>query len=135
MSWFYWMELSRTICYLRDITLQALNITSNATPFGMIVQERSLTRSEAGYRFGFNGQERDPSINQSYSYNSRIYDARLARWLSIDKLSNNFPNESNYNFVSNSPVLFKDIQGKYKVITTWREAKEQIKWLKKEKYQ
>jgi len=26
-------------------------------------------------------------------------------------------------------------KGKYKVITTWREAKEQIKWLKKEKYQ
>ncbi len=25
-------------------------------------------------------------------------------------------------------------KGKYKVITTWREAKEQLQWLKKEKY-
>jgi RHS repeat-associated protein len=44
----------------------------------------------AGYRFAFNGQENDNEIKgegNSISYEYRIHDARLGRFMSVDPLN------------------------------------------------
>ena len=54
--------------------------------------------------------EKDDEIKgtgNSYDFGSRMYDARVARWLSIDPMAFKYPNESPYNFGHNSPLFFK----------------------------
>lgn len=47
-------------------------------------------------------------IGNSLDFGERIYDSRLGRWLSIDKLANKYPNVSPYAFVRNSPIMKYD---------------------------
>jgi len=44
-----------------------------------------------------------------------MYDARVGRWLSGDKLGSVMPSNSLYSFVNNSPLFFKDIDGNIQV--------------------
>lgn len=47
----------------------------------------------------------------SYTTHFRQYDPRLGRWLSIDPLTSNFPNQSPYVSMDNSPIYFTDVNG------------------------
>lgn len=74
-----------------------------------------------GYRYGFNGKEKDDEIKgngNSYDYGARIYDPRLSRWMSVDKLHAKFPGESPYSFAGNSPIVLLDNDGNVKVKCT-----------------
>ena len=72
----------------------------------------------SGYRYGFNGKEKSDEItSDDYDYGARIYDGRLGRWLSLDPLQKKYPGESHYAFVSNSPILYKDVDGRDKIVT------------------
>jgi RHS repeat-associated protein len=51
-------------------------------------------------------------------FGARIMDVRLGRWLSVDPLQKKYPNESNYIFVSDNPILYKDADGRDKIVTT-----------------
>ena len=67
-----------------------------------------------GYRFGFNGMQRDDElkgIGNQLSTLYRIYDARLALWLSIDPEFIQFPEESPYIINQNNPVFNTDPNG------------------------
>ena len=71
---------------------------------------------QAGYRFGFNGQEMDNDIKgvgNSYSYIERNYDPRLGRFHSIDPFATAFPASSPYSFALNNPIYFIDQDGAY----------------------
>jgi RHS repeat-associated protein len=65
----------------------------------MIPQSRTGIRNvyavrENGYRFTFNGMEKDDEVKgvgNSLDFGARIYDSRLGRWLSVDPLSYKFP--------------------------------------------
>jgi uncharacterized protein RhaS with RHS repeats len=46
-----------------------------------------------------------------YDYGFRIYDPRIARFLSVDPLSDNFPELTPYQYASNNPIMFIDIDG------------------------
>jgi RHS repeat-associated protein len=73
---------------------------------------------DKGYRFGFNSMEKDNEINVnggSYDFGARIYDSRLGRWLSLDLLAKEFPNESGYIFAGNTPITLIDKKGYYKI--------------------
>ncbi len=70
--------------------------------------------SISGYRFAFQGKEKDDEIKgngDSYDFGARIYDPRLGRWLSIDPLGETTPQRSPYNGMGNNPVLMKDGNG------------------------
>ena len=41
-----------------------------------------------GYRFGFNCQEQEAALNDIYSFSNRIFDSRIAKFLSVDPLKN-----------------------------------------------
>jgi len=73
-----------------------------------------VARSYVGpeqYRYGFNGKEQDSENAGDYDYGFRIYDARLARFLSVDPLINKYPMLTPYQFASNCPISGVDQDG------------------------
>jgi len=87
---------------------------SDYYPFGFGMPGRSYDQGK--YRFGFNGKEHDDELKgegNSYDFGARIYDPRIARWLSVDPLFESYPYASPYVFALNSPVKFIDPDGQY----------------------
>lgn len=67
------------------------------------------------YRFGFNGMERDDEVKgqgNSYDFKFRIYDSRIAKFLSVDSIASSIPYYTTYQFAGNSPIKYKDFEGK-----------------------
>lgn len=67
------------------------------------------------YGYGFNGKDRQDEwsgAGNSYDFGARILDPRIGRWLSVDPLSGDFPNQSPFSFVYNNPLSFIDEDGK-----------------------
>ena len=72
-----------------------------------------------GYRFSFNGMEKDDEVKgvgNSLDFGARIYDSRLGRFLSLDPLKDEFRGYSNYSFSINNPILFIDKNGLYPIV-------------------
>jgi RHS repeat-associated protein len=69
---------------------------------------------QGGYRYGFNDKEKDDDVNGTgvtYDYGFRIYDARIARFLSVDPLTQSYPAWSPYPFAMNRPIDGIDMDG------------------------
>jgi RHS repeat-associated protein len=84
-------------------------------PYGMLIPERSWSSSE--YRYGYNGKENDneiKGIGNSLDYGARIYDSRVARFLSVDPLSITNPWNSPFTYAENDPINFIDLDGAQK---------------------
>jgi len=82
----------------------------------------------ASYRFGFNGKEKESDMygeSNAYDFGARIHDARIGRWLSVDPLQHKYVSLTPYHFVANSPIAFKDPDGK--VIQVAGKYQEQFK--------
>jgi RHS repeat-associated protein len=80
------------------------------------------------YRYGYNGKEGDTEMGaEAYDYGSRIYDARIGKWLSIDPLTNLYPMYTPYHYAGNNPILFIDRDGEdfyvYGSETEWAKFK------------
>jgi len=89
-------------------------------PFGM--ELKTYAADSNGYRFGFNGMEKDDDIKgsgNSLDFGARIYDSRLGRWLALDPLMNKYPGWSAYNFAANNPLYFIDGDGRDIIPTNW----------------
>jgi RHS repeat-associated protein len=85
---------------------------TNYSPFGVLLQNRNFTG--VGYRYGFNGQERDDEIKgsgNSYDYVNRFYDNRLGRWLSVDPMAYAAPGWSPYRAFYDNPIYWSDPTG------------------------
>jgi len=70
--------------------------------------------SAVSYSFGFNGKENDNEVKgtgNQQDYGMRIYDPRMGRFLSVDPLTKDFPMLTPYQYASNSPIVFIDIDG------------------------
>jgi RHS repeat-associated protein len=68
--------------------------------------------STTGYRYGFNGQEKDNEISgngNSYTAEFWQYDPRLGRRFNLDPKPN--PSLSNYSAFGNNPILLSDPKG------------------------
>jgi RHS repeat-associated protein len=66
------------------------------------------------YRFGFNGMEKDnelKGIGNSLDFGARMYDSRVARWMSIDPSASKYPSLSPYNAFENNPISLVDRNG------------------------
>ena len=66
------------------------------------------------YRYGFNGKENDNEIKgegNQIDYGMRVYDPRIAKFLSVDPLTKSYPMLSPYPFAENSPIKFIDLDG------------------------
>ena len=72
--------------------------------------------NSSSYKYGFGGKEKIDEINgggNDYDFNNRIYDSRLGRWFSPDKMQKEACNWTPYRFCFDSPILFKDQDGNY----------------------
>jgi RHS repeat-associated protein len=77
-------------------------------PFGMTMPGKSFT--SIGYRYGFNGKEND--VETGYQdYGMRQYNPRLARFFSVDPITSHYPMLTPYQFASNSPIIYIDLDG------------------------
>ncbi len=69
---------------------------------------------KAGYRYGFNGQEKDNEVSgegNTYTTEYRQYDPRVGRWLSLDPLMAQFPDFSPFVGFNNNPIYYIDPKG------------------------
>ena len=78
--------------------------------------ERAPGEAGQGYRYGFNGKEKDDEGEwgegqTAYDYGFRIYNPGIARFLSVDPLSPDYPWYTPYQFAGNNPIKFVDLDG------------------------
>lgn len=82
-------------------------------PFGSLLPGRNF--SSGSYRYLFQGQEHDDelygSVGTSYSYEYRMHDARVGRFLSIDPLAAKYPHNSPYAFSENRVIDGVELEG------------------------
>ncbi len=94
--------------WLNDVKMQ-----TDYFPYGMQREDRN--DNVAGYRYGYNGKENDNDVKgegNQQDYGFRIYDPRIARFLSVDPLTAGFPMLTPYQFASNRPIDGVDLDGK-----------------------
>ncbi|TAE51786.1 MAG: hypothetical protein EAY69_00060, partial [Cytophagales bacterium] len=79
--------------------------------FGMEMVGRNWSESEA-YRQGYNGKENDKDFGEGVQdYGFRIYDNQIAKFLSVDPLTKDYPWYTPYQFAGNKCIMFVDIDG------------------------
>ncbi len=70
---------------------------------------------KTGYRYGFNGKEMDNETyggqGNEYDYGFRIYNPRVGRFLSVDPLTNKYPELTPYQYASNRLIDGIDLDG------------------------
>jgi RHS repeat-associated protein len=74
------------------------------------------------YRYSFNGKEQDPETSgngNSYDYGFRIYNPRIAKFLSVDPLTKEFPWNSTYCFAENDVIRSIDLDGEEKKVVIY----------------
>lgn len=86
--------------------------TSDYYAFGMEIKERSYSLDEV-FRYGYNGKEndRDWGTGLIQDYGFRLYNPAVARFLSVDPLSPEYPWYTPYQFAGNKPIQFIDLDG------------------------
>lgn len=86
---------------------------SDYYPFGSLLPGRNY--SSDSYRYLFQGQEHDDEINgsvgTSYSYEYRMHDPRVGRFLSIDPLVAKYPYWTPYAFSGNRVIDARELEG------------------------
>jgi RHS repeat-associated protein len=90
---------------------------SDYYPFGAPMSQSNTDRtwSVEEYRYGFNGKEDYKELfnsNDSFQdYGLRCYDTRIAKFISVDPLTSEFPWYSTFQFAGNNPIKFIDLDG------------------------
>ena len=89
-------------------------------PFGMEMPSRTMASN--GYRYGFNGKEKDTEgewgTQTHYDYGFRIYEPGIGKFLSVDPLMKEYPFYTPYQFAGNKPIWARDIDGLEEKYTT-----------------
>lgn len=86
-------------------------------PFGMLLPNRH--GGDVGYRFGFQGQEKDNEIKgegNSMNFKYRMHDPRIGRFFAEDPLKASFPWNSPYAFSENRVIDGIELEGQETVL-------------------
>jgi RHS repeat-associated protein len=86
--------------------------STDYSPFGVELDGRTVSLD--GYRFGYQGSEKDNEFKgegNSYTTEFRQLDPRLGRWFSIDPVAKKYPFQSPYVSVDNNPLYLADSKG------------------------
>ena len=81
----------------------------------MLQPGRSYVEAGTGYRYGFNGKEKDDEVKgagNEIDFGARIYDTRIGRFLSTDPLAKKYAENSPFGFAANNPIMFIDAYGR-----------------------
>lgn len=80
----------------------------------MLLPGRHASVDADGYRYAFQGQERDDEVKgdgNSYNYKYRMHDPRLGRFFAVDHLFKEYPWNSPYAFSENFVIAGTEIEG------------------------
>ncbi len=75
------------------------------------LEKRSTTWNS---RYTFSGKERDGETGYSY-FGARYYNSDISIWLSVDPLSDKYPNLTAYAYCANNPVKLVDPNGEFPI--------------------
>src|ERR1035437_4112443 len=93
------------------------------------------TFNTTGTEFGFNGKRKDNEISgesDAYDFGERMYDPRLGRFTSMDKLAQKFPEYTPYISSANCPIKIVDFDGNYIIVKgTSNDVKTFVYFLRK----
>jgi RHS repeat-associated protein len=93
-----------------DVYLPEVMSYSDYYPFLMKMPGRN--NNSAGYRYQGQGQEEDNEFTEGFlSFEYRVHDPRIGRFLSVDPLRKKYPYNSNYAFSENSVIAFIELEG------------------------
>jgi RHS repeat-associated protein len=98
-------------------------------PFGMEMSELSYGTGSNKYLYNSKEIQNDFDLYW-YDYGARFYDPELARFHSVDPLSENYFFQSPYAYAANNPILFIDRNGEgpgwgpYYEPLTWSQTKK-----------
>jgi RHS repeat-associated protein len=87
---------------------------------GLEKNGRAQKKCVTGYRYGFQGQERDnewKGDGNSMDFGARIYDPRLGRFLSTDPLMGQNATWTPYGYALDNPIMYVDVDGEWAGIT------------------
>ena len=87
---------------------------------GLEKKVRGVKKRVSGYRFGFQGQEKDDEIKgngNSLNFGARIYDPRIGRWASVDPKFKLQPGWSTYKSFLDNPIVYVDPAGETEYLT------------------
>jgi RHS repeat-associated protein len=96
-------------------------------PFGSLKPNRCF--SSPDYKYGYNGMEKDDEVKgdgNSYDFGARIYDPRIAKFLSIDPQWKKFPDWSPYTYALDNPIYFVDPDGEEPTPAALKKAAESL---------
>ncbi|MBI1267510.1 MAG: hypothetical protein GC193_08785 [Cryomorphaceae bacterium] len=82
------------------------------SPFGVGLYGRNWSE---GYRYGFQGQEKDDEVkgeSNSLNYKYRMHDPRLGRFFAVDPLAYDYPWNSPFAFSANRVIDGVELEGK-----------------------
>ncbi len=100
----------------------------NYYPFGMTHKGYNNGIIGRKHNYGFTGKEEQDELGLGWiDIIARNYDASLGRWMNIDPLSEQFINQTPYNYANNNPMYFMDPDGMASVATgsaggTWYQG-------------
>ncbi|WDF80743.1 DUF6443 domain-containing protein [Mucilaginibacter sp. KACC 22773] len=98
---------TRVTFYKDPVTLKAVLLQADDYyPFGM----RSAAGTPGTNHYLYNKKELQDETGQ-YDYGARFYDPAIARWTTMDALTEKYYPLSPYNYVTNSPIKITDPDG------------------------
>jgi hypothetical protein len=80
----------------------------------MLVPNRHGSNDPNGYRYGFQGQEKDDELKgegNSLNFKYRIDDTRIGRFFAVDPMAKKYPYYSPYAFGGNKVIQFIEFEG------------------------
>jgi RHS repeat-associated protein len=110
-AFYYHTDHLGSSSYLTDETGQVTQ-TINYLPYGetwVDIQTFNMIDYNLGV-YLFNGKEKDSETGYNY-FGARYYDDERISWLSVDPLSDKYPNLSPYAYCANNPVNLVDPDG------------------------
>jgi RHS repeat-associated protein len=115
LSWSHTVPEPASSAWITDGTGNACTERSRSVnqhlqylPFGESFIDQ---RTNHDIRFKFTGKERDAESGFD-NFGARYYSSDLSVWLSVDPLSDKFPNQSAYSYVGNRPIIVIDPDGR-----------------------
>lgn len=93
------------------MTSSNLISTASSIDFGLPF---SLLEKKEGYRYGFQGQERDDEVKgegNSVNYKYRMHDPRIGRFFAVDPLASEYPHYTPYSFSGNKLIHAIELEG------------------------
>ena len=112
-SWFDDLKITVKRAQTEKVLIADVQSHQDYYAFGMQMPGRSYTGE--GYRYGFNGHEKDDEIKGSgnhYSFGDYGYDPRLGRRWRPDPLVRKYPSISSYAGFGNNPIYYVDEDGR-----------------------